>query len=110
MTWFKVDDGFSHHAKAVAAGNPALGLWVRAGAWSSQQLTDGFVPTAMARDLGTPAQARNLVAAGLWIEKDTGYVFHDWKDRNPSRIQVEAERHYWRERQRRARRRRGEAE
>jgi len=43
MPWFKVDDTLAFHAKVVAAGNAAMGLWVRAGAHSMQQLTDGFI-------------------------------------------------------------------
>ena len=56
MPWFRVDDTFSHHAKVMAAGNAAIGLWVRAGAWSMQQLTDGFIPTHVAKQLGSRAE------------------------------------------------------
>lgn len=105
MTWFKVDDTLSHHAKVIAAGNAAMGLWVRAGAWSMQQLTDGFVPTNVARTLGTANEARRLVKAGLWLEHDGGYLFHQFtgEGRQRARIDVEAEREAARERQRRAR-------
>lgn len=103
MPWFKVDDTFPHHAKAMAAGNAACGLWVRAGAWAMQQLSDGFIPLHVARQLGTKTEARRLVEAGLWIEKDDGYQFHEWHQRQPSRVQIEADRQATRERQRRAR-------
>lgn len=103
MPWFRVDDTFSHHAKVMAAGNAAIGLWVRAGAWSMQQLSDGFVPNHVARQLGTNTEARRLVDVGLWFEKDDGYEFHEWDQRQPSRIQVEADRAASRERQRKAR-------
>lgn len=103
MPWFKVDDTFSHHAKVMAAGNAAIGLWVRAGAWSMQQLTDGFVPLHVARQLGTRPEAKRLVDAGLWIEKDDGYLFHEWSQRQPSRAQVQADREAASERQRKAR-------
>lgn len=29
MAWFKVDDQFAFNAKVMAAGNEAIGLWVR---------------------------------------------------------------------------------
>lgn len=103
MPWFKVDDTFSHHAKVMGAGNAAVGLWVRAGAWSMQQLTDGFIPTHVARQLGTRAEAKRLVDAGLWVEKDDGYLFHEWEQRQPSRAQVHADREAAAERQRKAR-------
>ena len=92
MPWFKVDDTLAFHAKVLAAGNAAVGLWVRAGAWSMQTLSDGFVPTHVARQLGTRAEAKRLVEAGLWAEKDEGYVFHEWTQRQPSRAQVHADR------------------
>ena len=92
MPWFKVDDTLPLNAKVVAAGNAAMGLWVRAGAWSAQQLTDGFVPAHMAAVLGTRAEARRLVDAGLWSAVDGGYAFHQWGERQPSGAQVIAQR------------------
>lgn len=92
MVWFKIDDTFSLHPKILDAGNAAVGLWVRAGAWSMQQLTDGFIPRHVAAQLGTTTQARRLVDAGLWVEKPDGYAFHDWTEYQPSRIQIHANR------------------
>lgn len=90
MPWFNVDDGFAVHHKTVKAGNAAVGLWVRAGSWCAQQLTDGFVPTHMVSVLGTPAQARKLVEAGLWMPTEGGFQFHEWsgQGRNPTRNEV----------------------
>lgn len=106
MPWFKVDDTLAMHPKVVVAGNAAMGLWVRAGSWSSQQLTEGRIPRAMLSVLGArPRDAAALVAAGLWVETDDGWAFHQWADRQPSRQQVEAERAAAAERQRRARER-----
>ncbi len=103
MSWFKVDDTFAFHAKTVAAGNAAVGLWVRAGAWASQQLTDGYVPDHIATALGRPAEAARLVDVGLWTREDEGYRFWQWAERNPSREQVEGKRQDARDRMRRAR-------
>lgn len=105
MTWFKVDDTLAFHSKVVVAGNAAMGLWVRAGSWCAQQLNDGHIPMDIARALGTRSQAQRLVTARLWVEKDDGYEFWQWSDdgRQPSRTQVEADRHAARERQKRAR-------
>jgi len=105
MTWFKVDDTLAFHAKAIAAGNAALGLWVRAGSWSSQQTSEGFVPKAIAKTLGTTTEARALVRVGLWVEADGGYMFHQWLERNPSKAKVDADRAAAAERQRIARER-----
>lgn len=105
MVWFKVDDTLAFHAKVIAAGNPAMGLWVRAGAWCAQQLTDGHVPTQVARTLGTARQAKSLVESGLWEATPGGYSFHDWSEdeRQPTREQVESKREQWREKKRRQR-------
>lgn len=106
MPWFKVDDTLAMHPKVVVAGNAAMGLWVRAGSWSSQQLTEGRIPRAMLSVLGgRPRDAAALVSAGLWVETDDGWAFHQWADRQPSRQHVEAERAAAAERQRRARER-----
>lgn len=92
MPWFRVDDNLAFHHKVVAAGNPAIGLWARAGSLCAQQLTDGFVPDHMVTALGTVAQANRLVAAGLWRRVEGGYRFHEWGERQPSKTSVEAER------------------
>lgn len=104
MPWFKVDDTLSTHAKVVRAGNSAMGLWVRAGAWSASQLTDGFVPVDMIGVLGgRQVDARKLVEVGLWLGADGGYRFHQWHERQPTREETERKRDEWRARQRKAR-------
>lgn len=87
MTWFKVDDSFHSHPKVLAAEPAALGLWVVAGAWSSANLTEGFVPDrALQRLLPDGATlAKELVAAGLWTRSRGGYQFHDWTDYQPTK-------------------------
>jgi hypothetical protein len=103
MTWFKVDDGFHSHAKAMTAGTAALGLWVRCGSWSAYHLTDGFVPANVAREYGSSSQIKALVTAGLWLSVDRGYQFNDFTDYNPTSEQVKADRGAAKERQRKAR-------
>jgi hypothetical protein len=105
VTWFKVDDGFHSHPKAFRSGTAALGLWVRAGSWAANQLTDGFVPTEVVRMYGTAAMAKALVAAELWTKTDGGYQFHQWSEdgRQPTRQQVETERAAARERMKKRR-------
>lgn len=94
MTWFKVDDSFHSHPKVLATEPAALGLWVVAGAWSSSNLTDGFVPDYVLTRLLPDALklAEKLKTSGLWHRKKGGYQFHDWGDYNPSKDEVEAER------------------
>ena len=93
MVWFRVDDGFADHPKVIGCSLAAVGLWTKAGAWCSKHLTDGAVPGAMVRVFGgTPKLAAELVAAGLWDTTTTGFLFHDWKARNPLREDVESRR------------------
>src|SRR4051812_18014305 len=91
-----------------------MGVWVRAGSEASAQLSDGFVSTLLARQIGSAAEVRRLVDAGLWHRHDAidgcaacvehgmlavaerageaGYVFHEWWLRNPLRTDVEDKR------------------
>lgn len=116
MTWFKVDDHL-HSSKKVNAiprrdRLAAIGLWTIAGAWSSQELTEGFIPDYMIERLGGTArlaqvlcEARGGSASGLWLNTPGGFQFHEWLERNPTREQVQSGREAARERQRRARER-----
>jgi hypothetical protein len=94
MPWFRVDDKLPDNRKArrLRKSHPEkrrdvgpFGLWVLAGAWS----TDGFVPTEILEDWDDDADemAARLVASGLWHpasrDGEPGYIFHDWDDQNP---------------------------
>jgi hypothetical protein len=104
MSWFRVDDGLSDHPKTIALlasehGKGGLALWTLAGSWCSKQLTDGQVPaTVVARLGGTVEEAEALVTAGFWRRTKTGYAFHGWDERNPSRAEVEGKREAAKER------------
>ncbi|MFE7782064.1 mucin-2 [Streptomyces nigrescens] len=119
MTWFKVDDTAHANPKMLRAGNAALGLWVRAGAYAAQHLTEGTVPGVVAQLYGTAPQARKLVAAGLWHAHDHAcnrcpqpapgdYVMHDFLTYNPTRAKVEDKRQKEADRQARGRARAAE--
>lgn len=95
MTWFRVDDKLHDHRKARRAGIEAMGLWVLAGSWCGDNLTDGFIPAAILTRWtpGAVKLAKKLVAAELWTEAEregeTGYVFHEWERHQPTRAEVE---------------------
>lgn len=117
MTWFRIDDGLHKHRKRIRAGLTmegfaALGLWTIAGSWSSDELTDGWIPDDVVDYLapGIGQQlAERLEYAGLWerVTRDgeKGWQFHDWTDHQPTREQVLAERAAAALRQKRARER-----
>ena len=72
----------------------SIGLWCLAGAWSSDQLKDGYVPTTMLKTWGGSEElAANLVAAKLWTRVGkTGYRFRNWAKWQVMRAQVETTR------------------
>lgn len=93
MSWFKIDDNFWSHPKTVGLSSDAVALWVRAGSYCGNHLTDGVVPRhIMAMIQGTESAARELVEAGMWLDHIDGWVFHDWHAYQPTRAKVESER------------------
>jgi len=102
MPHFQVDDDLAFHAKAIAAGNAAMGLWVRAGSHCMRQLTDGFVSEEMARTLGKAVEIQRLVKVDLWEVVPGGYRFHEWDfdHRTSLKRQETADEHLQRRRER----------
>ena len=103
MTWFKVDDGFWSHPKVLTMSTDATSLWVRAGTYSCQHLTDGFIASGLLQVLGSEHAALELVGNGLWVEAEGGYEFHDWDDYQETSDAVKRRREQARERQRKFR-------
>lgn len=101
MTYFKVDDGFWSHPKFFDMPDASVVLWVKAGSYCCQHLTDGFVEAKTIRMIHCdPEAARALVDAGLWVEVEGGFQFHDWTDHQRSSESVKRDRAATRERQR----------
>lgn len=89
MPWFKVDDHLATHPKVSKAGLAPMGLWVKAGSWCAQHLTNGFVPIESLLLLGgTRKHAEALVKADLWSAEPGGYQFRDWYDYQPTAEKV----------------------
>lgn len=97
MTWFKVDDQFWAHPKVILLSDSAIALWVKAGTWSAQHLTDGHVPVGALRLLQAQRRhADELVQAGLWLcHHDDGWLFHQWSEWQPTRAEVLERRERW---------------
>lgn len=97
---FTVDDRFHSHSKVVAISLAARGLWVSAGAWSSDHRKGGVVPDRVLATLGcTPELEAELLIAGLWKRVRRGVRFHDWEQWNDT-AEKAAERDAKTERQR----------
>lgn len=118
MAWVRLDDSFAQHPKVMAAGPLALAMQVAGLCYCNRNLTDGFIPWAVARTLLSwemlgPDQERyrisvtddthteeidsdyvikRLVETGLWEEVPGGYQIHDYLQYQPSKAKVMAER------------------
>jgi uncharacterized phage protein (TIGR02220 family) len=94
MAWVRLDDGFPDHPKVVKVGPLGETLQVRALCYAGRHLTDGFIPLEAVQRL-TVGLGRTkekwsslMVKAGLWEERDGGFVVHDYLEYNPSRDEV----------------------
>lgn len=108
MPWFKVDDTFHSHPKPRRSGLACVGLWTVSGSHCMAYKTDGFVPEWFVISWPKGKQlAATLVNEGLWKpdikDGETGWQFHDWVHYQPTSDEIEADRVYARERQRRRR-------
>ncbi len=123
MTWVRLDDASATHPKFVKAGLAAYGLWVAGLCYCNRYLTDGTIPKDALDILipGTPTKvlvdlARRLCANRVrpdgkpsWLEDGEQYRVHDFEKYQPSKEEIEAERHASRHRQKESRSRRRHA-
>ncbi|GJJ22307.1 hypothetical protein [Mycolicibacterium mageritense] len=105
MPWFYVDDAFADSKPVMQLDarirNEAIGLWVRCGAWSAKEETDGHVPMDVVRGFnGRPAIIRALREdAELWakIPQDScrnprEILFNSWEKWQKTRAENQARR------------------
>ena len=100
MPYFRIDDQFHNSPLALAAGNAAIGLWVRCGSYSANYLLDGFVPLDVALAYGTRREVERAISAGLWQHVAPAGLLIPWADQW-SADKVRAQRVTTAERQRR---------
>lgn len=103
MSWVRLDDQMAFHAKIVAAGNEAVGAWVRILALTCAQLSDGRVTQAVALTIAKQKVLEVLVKVRLLDRTEDGYVVHDFHDWNPPAADVKAKREAERKRKEDAR-------
>jgi hypothetical protein len=72
MSWARLDDRFPWHPKVLAAGNAAIGLWVRCLVHCCAHATQGFVDDAMAKRMGTARELQAVTEAKLWVRVSGG--------------------------------------
>jgi len=99
MAWFNADDKMHSHPKSRVAGLEAMGLWLLAGTYCADYLTDGHVPDYYVDSWPKGKQlARKLVQARYWQMADGGYQFLSWAEYQRTKAQVEIDKTKARER------------
>lgn len=81
--WARVDPKFWDHPKVKQCSNSAIGLWVKANAFCRDQRSGGFISREDILTLGSLDDAKELLAANLWIKEPNGARFKDydhWND------------------------------
>jgi hypothetical protein len=101
MPRFQMDDSIYDDPAVTRAGTAAFGLYARCGVYVARHLLDGFVPSEVAVQYGTPDWRGKLVDAGLWETVSGGFLMPRYLVDNPSREKVTAERKLKSERQQR---------
>ena len=91
MSWARLDDKMVFHRKVVAAGNEAVGAWVRALSWCSEQMSDGVIPWNVATMIASKKTFLKLISVGLCDLTDNpeAIAIHDYLAYNPSKADVE---------------------
>lgn len=92
MSWAKIDDQITHHPKFIAAGNEAIGAWIRLLAYSCARLTDGLIARHVALSIAPKKTIDRLVAVRLFDLEGDDYRIHDFHDWNPPAANVLAKR------------------
>jgi hypothetical protein len=96
-----MDDSLYDDPAVIRAGTAAFGLYARCGDYVARQLLDGFVPSEIATQWGTPEWTRKLTDARLWEIVPGGFHMPRYLTDNPSRDKVLADRKAKAERQQR---------
>lgn len=89
MPWLRLEDGFGDHPKVAGLSDRAFRAHVLGLLYCARQLTDGFVPQALAPSARITGE---LERAGLWTATKRGFTIHDYLDWNPSRADVDGKR------------------
>jgi hypothetical protein len=88
MSWVRIDDTMTFNHKIVAAGNAAVGAWIRLSAYSSAHGLDGKIPDSVARMIASRKELEAAMGANLLHRIDDGYEVHDFLEYNPSAAEV----------------------
>lgn len=99
MTWIKLEDEVIDHPKIAGLSDVAFRWWIRSLCYASRFLTDGVIPGVFLIAV-KPKVRSELIAAKLWIERDSILEIHDYLKHQTSKADVEKERERNRSRRR----------
>lgn len=86
----RLDQGMPENPKVVGLTNASFRLYIKAICWCSRQETDGAIPAAMMRQLGSTKATTELVSAGLLLTTAAGFDVHDYLDFQRSNKEIAA--------------------
>jgi hypothetical protein len=104
--WSKLDDSLLDHPKVSQAARDlgirngravVIGFYSMALMWCNRHLTDGVLSDAVIESFSSyvvqpKAIADAFVRAGLFDKHEAGYRIHDYRDYNPSAVEVKRRR------------------
>ncbi len=85
--WVKIDYRMTENPKVAALNDSAFRAYVCAITYSARNLTDGFLPNAVAKTFAN-GSLDALCAAGLWEVAGDGYRIHDYLDYQRSKADI----------------------
>jgi len=83
-----LDEGWHRWPEIHRVGTAAAGLYSRCGSYIADTQTDGFIPTAVAQQYGTPEWIGRLVDAGLWVVEEYGFRDTRYFPLNATKAQI----------------------
>jgi len=109
--WSRLADELFDHPKVTEAADQlgphthclVIGFYSMALMWSNRHLTDGVLSNAVVKSfsryvINPTSIADALVHAGLFDKHESGYRIHDFRDYNPSALDIKRKRRADRER------------
>ena len=89
LPWVRLDTQFPHNPKVLALAEDkkwrAIAVYLCSLSYSGAHGTDGFIPPGALNFIhATKADARQLVAVGLWHEDGPGWQIPDWSQYQPT--------------------------
>lgn len=88
--FIRLDHGMPENPKVVGLNDSAFRLYIETICWCSRQETDGAIPAALIKRLGSTKAVNELARAGLLDTTDGGYIVHDYLDFQRSATEIQA--------------------